>query len=93
MSTFPSFAFHQKDTMKITSKGLLESWRNCTYWWSTCLMIFSIVVVMHGIAQQWNNPPWSQGGSYPALEIILFILMLTWIALLEGYVNNLCRYC
>jgi hypothetical protein len=47
-------------------------------------MIFSIVVVMHGIAQQWNNPPWPQGGSFPALEIILFILMLTWIALLEG---------
>jgi hypothetical protein len=74
----------EKKSKKISSQGILESWRNFTYWWATGLAFFCAAVVLTGIGNQWNNPPWGQEGSHPALEIVLFVLMLTWIALLEG---------
>ena len=59
-------------------------WRYSTYWWGTALMLFALSVTLYGIGMQWNNPPWPQSQSHPALEIALFLLLLLWIALLEG---------
>lgn len=61
-----------------------EMWRYGTYWWGTALMLLALSVTLYGIGMQWNNPPWPQAGSHPALEIFLFLFLLTWIALLEG---------
>merc|ERR1712216_325014 len=60
------------------------AWRKATYYWSTALLIFALSVVLYGIGKQWNNPPWEQKDSNPALEIFLFLLIMWWIALLEG---------
>jgi len=60
------------------------AWRRATYYWSTALLVFAITVVIYGIGKQWNNPPWEQKDSHPALEIFLFFLIMWWIALLEG---------
>jgi len=60
------------------------AWRRATYYWSTALLVFAITVVIYGIGMQWNNPPWEQKDSHPALEIFLFFLIMWWIALLEG---------
>lgn len=60
------------------------AWRKGTYYWSTALLIFALSVVLYGIGMQWNNPPWEQKDSHPALEIFLFLLIMWWIALLEG---------
>merc|ERR1719161_1471847 len=60
------------------------AWRRATYYWSTALLIFALSVVLYGIGKQWNNPPWEQKDSNPALEIFLFLLIMWWIALLEG---------
>merc|ERR1719487_2736030 len=43
-----------------------------------------MIVHIYGICKQWNNPPWSQTHSHPALEIGFFFLMMFWISLLEG---------
>merc|ERR1719361_370950 len=48
-------------------------------------MFLSVVVVMNGIAEKWNNPPWNHEDlNSPFLEIVLFWLMLSWISMLEG---------
>jgi len=49
-------------------------------------LIFSFIIVLHGIASEWNNPAWktNQHNSHPVLEVIFFLFMLTWIGLLEG---------
>jgi len=63
------------------------AWRNASYWWGLALVIFSLVIVCNGIAQQWNNPAWKEtqkDDSHPVLEVIFFLFMLTWIGLLEG---------
>jgi len=60
------------------------AWRKMTYWWSTALTIFAMIVHIYGICKQWNNPPWSQTHSHPVLEIGFFFLMMFWISLLEG---------
>jgi hypothetical protein len=60
------------------------AWRKATYVWGTALVIFAFVVTIYGIAKQWNNPPWSQTHSHPALEILFMFFMMFWIALLEG---------
>merc|ERR1712226_1329267 len=61
-------------------------YRNFSYVWGLALVIFSLIIVNHGIAEQWNNPAWkdTQDDGHPALEIIFFFFMLTWIGLLEG---------
>merc|ERR550519_1520171 len=63
---------------------LLESWHNATYWWGLALLLFSVCVVMTGIINQKNNPPWDHDNSHPVLEFCLFWLMLFWISMLEG---------
>merc|ERR1712226_567114 len=62
------------------------AWRNASYWWGLALVFFSLVIVCHGIAQQWNNPAWkdTQDDGHPVLEICFFFFMLSWIGLLEG---------
>merc|ERR1719499_2970508 len=47
-------------------------------------MMFSVIVVMFGIFNEVNNPPWNHSQSHPVLEFFLFWSMLTWIAQLEG---------
>merc|ERR1719229_638753 len=47
-------------------------------------MMFSVIVVMFGIFNEVNNPPWNHSQSHPVLEFFLFWSMLTWIAMLEG---------
>lgn len=59
------------------------AWRKLSYWWSTALTIFACIVVVFGICKEWNNPPWAEN-RHPALELFLFLFMLSWIALLEG---------
>jgi hypothetical protein len=59
-------------------------WRKFSYFWSMALTIFATVCVLFGIGMQWNNPPWSQRYSHPVFEAFLFLLMMYWIALLEG---------
>ena len=41
------------------------AYRQFSYFWSTLLLIFAFCVVLNGIAQQWNNPPWEQDGESP----------------------------
>jgi hypothetical protein len=61
-----------------------KSYRHFSYYWSMVLTIFAATCVFYGIGMQWNNPPWSQKDSHPAFEAFLFLLMMYWIALLEG---------
>jgi len=60
------------------------AYRKFSYYWSMALTIFSVIIIMYTIGMEWNNPPWSQKDSHPVLEIFIFLLMLFWIALLEG---------
>jgi len=69
----------QKDCEKC-----MDSWHNTTYWWGMALLMLAVVVVMTGIFTKVNNPPWHHDESHPILEFILFWVMLTWIAMLEG---------
>jgi len=62
----------------------LDSWHTTTYWWGTGLMIFGVIVVVNGIFQRRNNPPWEHTDSNEVLEFFLFWSMLFWIAMLEG---------
>jgi len=48
------------------------------------LLVFSVAVVMTGIATRVNNPPWNVNDSHAVLEVFLFWAMLGWIAMLEG---------
>merc|ERR1712226_1477227 len=50
------------------------AWRNASYWWGLALVFFSLVIVCHGIAQQWNNPAWkdTQDDGHPVLEVCFF---------------------
>jgi len=64
--------------------SIMVMYRKASYVWSTLLLIFAFIVVLHGIAVEWNNPPWVGQSSHPVLEIIVFIFMLCWIGLLEG---------
>jgi len=62
-------------------------WRRASYVWASALLIFSFIIVLYGIARQWNNPAWKdtqKENSHPVLEIIFFMFMMLWIALLEG---------
>ena len=63
---------------------LTLAWRQGSYIWSTVLTFFGLAVMLYGVAKKWNNPPWEHDDSHPAFEIVLLILMLTWIAMLEG---------
>jgi hypothetical protein len=61
------------------------AWRKLTYYWGMLLLGFAVSVVMTGIGTSVNNPPWPhtlQGQA--GLEIVVFWVMLWWIALLEG---------
>jgi hypothetical protein len=62
----------------------LVYYRKFSYFWGSALCLFSLIVVLYGIAKQWNNPPWDVKDSHPVLECIVFLMMLYWIALLEG---------
>lgn len=59
-------------------------YRKASYVWASLLLAFALFVVIYGIARQWNNAPWDQNNSHPVLEVIVFLLMLYWIAMLEG---------
>nr|AOW69272.1 silicon transporter alpha A [Stephanoeca diplocostata] len=58
------------------------AYRKFSYVWSMVLLIFATVIMIYTIAKEWTNPPWNY--TNPAGEIIIFLLLLTWIALLEG---------
>ena len=60
------------------------AWRKLTYWWSTALLLFALIVHVYGIAMEWNNPPWRPGTAHPILEVCFMFFMMTWVALLEG---------
>jgi hypothetical protein len=60
------------------------AWRKLSYYWSSALLIFAIFVVIWGIAKQWNNSPWDPTTTHPVFEVFIFLLMMSWIALLEG---------
>jgi len=62
----------------------MESWHNATYWWGLALLGFAVCVVMTGIFEEVNNPPWDAGSTHPFFEFVLFWSMLFWIAMLEG---------
>merc|ERR1719166_714344 len=47
-------------------------------------MLFSVCVVMTGIINRDNNPPWEHDAGHALLEVVLFWSMLSWIAMLEG---------
>lgn len=76
--------FSNGGTVELQNHPLAVAWRKFTYWWSSALLIFALFVVFYGMGKQWNNPPWDPSDSHPALDICLFIVMLTWISLLEG---------
>ena len=62
-------------------------YRKASYVWAMGLLIFSLIIVLWGIGNQWNNPAWKpnqEKGSHPVFEIFFFLGMLTWISLLEG---------
>jgi len=61
-----------------------DSWHETTYWWGMALMLFSVCVVMTGIINRDNNPPWEHDAGHALLEVVLFWSMLSWIAMLEG---------
>jgi len=63
---------------------VLESWHNTTFWWGSALLGFSVFFVMAGIGDRVNNPPWKVEDGHWFLELVLFWLMLSWIAMLEG---------
>jgi hypothetical protein len=69
----------------IEESSCVTNYRYATYYWSCALTAFALFCVLWGIGNQWNNPPWSQKGSHGALEIFLFLGMLCWISMLEGY--------
>jgi hypothetical protein len=71
-------------TISSSSSTITRMWRQCSYWWSSALLIFALFVVIYGITQQRNDPPWVQTKSHPALEVFVFFALLIWIALLEG---------
>lgn len=73
-----------KPPTDFSEHAITIAWRKLTYWWGSALSLFSFVIMIYTISKQWNNPPWSQTNSHPVLELIIFFLMLTWIALLEG---------
>merc|ERR1719159_2114764 len=63
-----------------------EAWRKGTYVWGLALVVFSLIIVCHGIRKQWNNPAWKEGQEHghPVIELLFFFFILTWISLLEG---------
>jgi len=63
---------------------VLESWHSATFWWGSALLALSVSAVMAGIFDKVNNPPWDHDASHPALDFVLFWIMLSWIAMLEG---------
>jgi hypothetical protein len=63
---------------------IAKGYRKFTYFWSSAVLIFGLFVMFYGISKQWNNPPWNHEDSHPAFEAVLLVLMLSWIALLEG---------
>jgi len=71
-------------TCKEDLQKIVESWHNGTYWWGLALLIFSVLVVMTGILEKKNNPPWGEDAAHEVLQFFLFWAMLTWIAMLEG---------
>jgi len=62
----------------------LDSWHNGTYWWGCALCFFGIAVIVNGIFERVNNPPWKVEDGSAFLEFCLFWAMLFWIAMLEG---------
>ena len=59
-------------------------WRHLTSFWGTGLLIFATAVVMTGIATRVNNPPWNTEQMHRSVDVLLFWIMLFWIAMLEG---------
>lgn len=67
---------------------LTLAYRKFSYFWSTLLLIFALVVTYWDIAKGWTNdfddePTYSSAGTV-ALNIILFTVLMFWVAILEG---------
>jgi len=69
-------------TTRMQNHPVAVYWRKFSYWWSSVLLIFAITVVVYGICQQWNNPPWDP--IHPVFDLVIFLLLMAWISLLEG---------
>jgi hypothetical protein len=61
-----------------------SAWRKFSYVWSILLLIFSLAMVTYSIGNEWNNSPWKIEDSHPIAELVIFFVLLWWIALLEG---------
>merc|ERR1719336_1094989 len=72
------------DEEKSDWEKCLDSWHETTYWWGMALCFFGVCVVMAGIINRDNNPPWEHDAGHALLEVVLFWSMLSWIAMLEG---------
>nr|AOW69271.1 silicon transporter beta [Savillea parva] len=71
-------------TMDFVEHPLVVMYRQFSYVWSTGLLIFCFAIILYGIGAEWNHPPWDQGSVHPAFEVILFLILLFWSAILEG---------
>lgn len=78
----PVFNGPDQGTTELQNHPWAVAWRKFTYFWSMCLTIFAMTIIIYGICRQWNNPPWNP--IHWVFDLILFIVMMTWIALLEG---------
>lgn len=66
------------------SSPCVNAWRYASYWWSVPLAMFALSVCLYSIGQGWNNPPWEIGVVPRGVEILIFFVIASWIALLEG---------
>lgn len=67
-----------------SQQSIVIAYRKLSYVWSTLLLIFALIIVVHGLIQEWGNPPWNIADSHPAAEVVIFFAFLCWISLLEG---------
>ena len=66
------------------ARSAMRAWSAGTRWWGVALVLFAISVIMSGIGTRVNNPPWPTENVPWAVDIVLFWIMLAWIAMLEG---------
>ena len=76
--------FEPNHDQRSTTWSAWSTWRKCTHYWGSALLLFAAIVVMSGIVMRVNNPPWSRDDMHWAIDMVLFWIMLTWIAMLEG---------
>jgi hypothetical protein len=81
---FPTEKEEEQEMEQAQESKCMIYYRKASYWWATGLLIFALCVVLYGIGKRWNNPPWNVDDSHAAVDIIVFLFNLYWIALLEG---------